>query len=408
MPASYRQVVVLCSSRFQHILSDEGSTNWAYAGDPLSRITHAQRGLMFEGLARQMLERAHPNHLCEDAYEESSGTCVGALASRGPVAQAPFDCMFMGRRLELKTSQLCYETRPMTWRVKFLAVKLARDGLRASQPFDDLYLLIFAPDGFYLIKHDLQTGVSKEGVRTESKGHVIQILGRRGQTWKESLQTILGRLTSQGCELVSYASKSDPLASALYAELSQKASDPAQQAFEGIPLSTMNPILRAHRIQQIAYELDKMQHSCSAFESATGEISSLGCRRGNGNAAVDWVRDGVRIEVKSARLSFYNGLWRCIFSNIKEGVTYDGKNLYFDELWLAIYSPYGLDFFTHPNWKARLQRIGKPTAALGKKLEVTGGRQNPCPFTALAHIKAKLQENGANWQFTVKWATETS
>ena len=182
---------------------------------------------MLEEFTWQVLAKVHPKHTCEDVDMRSQRLRAGGR--RRHSGQSEFDCLFMGRRLELKTSQLCYCARAMSWKVRFLGVKLATDGYRAHQPFDDLYLLIFAPDGFYLIKHDLRTGVSTQGARTACQGRMIHLGGRRGQTWQEALQIILSRLTSHSsCELVSYTSNSHPLAQALYSELSDKESDPVK------------------------------------------------------------------------------------------------------------------------------------------------------------------------------------
>ena len=403
--ASCRRLVVLHSSQFRHILADEGRTNQAYAGDPLAGFSFCQRGLMFETLARQMLARARPNRLIQDADVQCLGTCVNGR--RRALYSAEWDWVCMGRRAELKTAQLCFNAREKSWSVAFLAVKLSRDGLRAEQPFDDLFLMIYAPDGFYLIQHDLATGVSKDGVRTSSHGHVIRVRAKRGQTcWKAALLTILYKLTSQGCcEMVGYAAKSDPLSGALYAELLDRAVSPTHQVYEGIPLGSTNAIIRAHRIQQIARELDQHEHPDSLFESAKGEKSPCGIRRGDSNAAVDWVRDGVRVEVKSSKLSFDSGTsrWMCRFSNIKTGNMGDGRNAYFDELWLAIYSPDGMDFFKHWNWQARLCSAGKRTASMGNVLKIAAGKQFQSPSNALESIKAQLEKDGAEHHFTVRW-----
>ena len=401
--ASRRHLVVLDSSRFQRILADGGSTSWAYASDSLDKISFAKRGLMLETLARDMLERAHPGGLCENADALYLRKCINGRGRH--LAQAAWDWIFMGRRVELKTAQLCCNAQAMTWRVTFFSVKLPIDGVRALQPFDDLYLLIYAPDGFYLIKHDLKTGVSTNGVRTASHGHVISVSGRRRQTWQESLERILWKLTSHGgCELVSYAANSDPLAQALYARLAVKAADPEQQAYQGIPLSSMNHILRALKIQHIAYELDRFQNPKSEFKSAGGEMTSGGYKRGASTAAVDWLRDGVRVEVKSAKLTFRKGSWMCCFCNIKEGLALKGTSVYFDELWLAIFSPCGLDFFRHLNWQAKLHNVGQRTAVNGKSLTIDAGRQEQSPCKALSCIKRKLAADGAELLFTVQWA----
>ena len=297
-----RRLVVLDSSKFQHIISNEGCTpkNRAYAGDPLVATSCVHRGRAFETLTRRLLERTHADYATQDADAHHLGTCCNG--NRRGLFQAEWDWVFMGRRVELKTSQLLFVSARDAWRVVFHKVKLARDGCRAEQPFDDLYLLIYAPDGFYLIKHDLKTGVAKAGARTGIYGHMIQVHAKRGLTWREGLQTILDKMTLPGCcDLVAYIPKSDVLAQAVHAEIISKGSSHAS-FYQGVPLFTMSSSTRSQRIQDIAYELDQLQNPNSIFHSAQGEVSPRGYKRGKSNAAVDWVRDGVRVEVKSAML----------------------------------------------------------------------------------------------------------
>ena len=404
-PASCRQLPVLDASQFQHIISDEGYTGRAYAGDLLATVGFAQRGVLLETLARRMLQREYPSHSIQSADVQSLGTCSNGR--RRSLYHAAWDWVFMDRRVELKSAQLCFDKTNSRWRVAFHSVKLSCNGERAEQPFDDLFLLVYAPDGFYLIKHDLKTGVSTNGVKTESTGHKVQVRSDRRQTcWKAALQTILFKLTVQGCcKLVAYAARSDPLAQELCSNVLDSTALPAPQAYKGIPLSTMNPSIRALRIQEIAYELDKIQNPESSFQSAKGEISPRGYTRSDTNAAVDWVRDGVRVEVKSAKLSFHSGrkMWQCKFSNIKAGMTRDGRNAYFDELWLAIYSPSGIDVFKHWNWRAGLSGSGVRTAAEGKQLLYSGGKKGQSFSSALQRIKTKLEKDGANHHFTIRW-----
>ncbi|CAE7341968.1 GUSB [Symbiodinium sp. CCMP2592] len=399
-----RRLVVLDSSRFQQIISNEGCAlrNSAYAGDPLATISFARRGLSLETLARRLLERLYDNHATQDAEYDGDG--------QRNLGQAKFDWIFMGRRVELKTSQLCFDKGLNSWKVVFYKVKLARDGCRAEQPFDDLYLLIYAPDGFFLVKHDLKTGVTKTGSRTATLGHNIKVTSKRGQIcWKEALHIILDKLTLRGgCVVVSYVPKSDPLVQTLYAEVLNKAYHAKCKFYDGIPLFTLNSVIRAHRIQEIAYQLDQLENPDSVFRSAKGEVTPYGYTRGGSNAAVDWIRDKVRVEVKSSTLCIRarDNRWFCRFSGIREGSNDDGTNPYFDELWLAIYHPGGIDFFKHWNWRDTLSTCGQATCALGKLLIVTAGAQSDGPSDAFKSIKAQLESRGAEHYVALRWTSE--
>ena len=399
---SRRWLLVLDSSQFQDILDTAGQTCIEYAGDPLSAISEARRGILLETLARKMLERQYPERHSEDAL--SSLACVDGRRRNSHFAE--WDFTHQGRRVELKTAKLCFDSRARTWRVGFFNVKFARAGYRAQQPFDDLYLLIYTPNAFYLIKHDLQTGVCAQGIRTSTEGHAIWLSGRSHETsWRNSLTTILDKLLSPGhCEFVQCSSKQDPLVTSLYDNLLRQRTHPQAQAYERVPLHAVSPVLRAQRVEKIALSIDRMMNPASMFASAAGEFVR-GHRRGNGNAAVDWIRDEVRVEVKCAQVRFDENKqrWHCEFRNIKDESTKIDSSMYFDELWLAIYSPFGLDFFKHPYYRSSLSSRGVCTASMGKVLRVVGACHELCVKLSVERMKAKLAAARAELFCTVRW-----
>ena len=348
-----------------------------------------------------MLEQTYPERRVQNAC--STLACVNGR--RRPPHLAEWDFTLGGQRVELKAAKLCFIPSHSTWRVSFRHVKLERDGARQTQPFDELYLLIYTPGGFYLVQHDLKTGVSKSGACTQAQGHTIYVQGRSGQTWQESLDRILTRLVRQGdCKLVHRANKFDWQISALYAELLRSADHFYERVYDQVPLNDIGPSLRALRVQKIAFEVDKMQNPRCNFTSASGEVVK-GRRRGEHNAAVDWIRDGVRVEVKHAKARFDPGpqRWRCTFGSIKEDWTSSADNIYFDELWLAMYGPMGLDFFRHPEYSSRLASNGLRTSYDGKRLEVLGKRHELCVNAAIQQMKVKLEVAHAEHFCSIQW-----
>ena len=401
-PTAFRCLVVLDSSHFHHIISDLGHTLVGYEDDPLARVSPSRRGLLLETLARRMLERTFPERCSQDAC--SSQLCLDGRRRSTYIAE--WDFTLGGRRVEIKTAKLCFDLSTQSWRVTFSNVKFA--GAEGHHnPFDDLYLLIYAPDAFYLIRHDLSAGVSSAGVQTQSCGHTIRFYGRHKQgSWKDALKTILDKIAvSSACEVVDIASKADALATALYAELQVSARHAHEKEYDYVPMGFLSPVARADRIQQMALEFDKMQNPNSAFKTACGLFAVNGNRRGTRNAAVDWARDDIRVELKSAKPVFdHKNGWRCTFWNIKQETADSSSKIYFDELWLAIYSPCGIHLFRHPEYNSQLTSQGVRTGALGKVFTLYARGQDHCVRSAVGHMMAELTAQGAEALLTVRWA----
>ncbi|CAE7530500.1 GUSB [Symbiodinium sp. CCMP2456] len=402
----HRWLVVMDSSTFQHIYEHPSDISSIYGADPLAKISEKRHGMLLESFTRSALEGMHPELCSEDAV--SSLTCGdGSSSQRG---SAGWDFSLGGKRVELKTAMLCFDFRRQCWSTTFQHVKLGRGGRWQEQPFDDLYLLIYTPEEFYLIKHDLETGVSTAGIRTKSEGLVIRIVGQSGQTcWKEATDTIVNKLTKRGaCELVCRIVQTHPAVSALYNEWRQQALSSHDSAYEGVPLNSLKTGIRAKRVQQIALEFDKMQNPGGIFTSAEGELASHGRRtRGSRNAAVDWIRNGVRVELKYAKVCFRpsRNAWFCEFCNIKEEPLDASNRVYFDELWLAMYSPCSLDIFKHPGYRSQLSSRGGRTVGEGKNLMVKGEQHDTCVESAVRSMKVKLEASQAEPLLTLRWTT---
>ena len=372
----------------------------AYGDDPLANVSGKRRGMLLESLARGILERLHPQSLSADA--ESALSCRDGHRRSSQMAE--WDFSFGGRRIEVKSAMLCFHKTRQVWSVTFHGIKLTQNRCRHSQPFDDLYLLIYTPAEFYLIRHDLQTGVTSTGVATAAAGHAIRVYGQVGQAaWNTAMKTILDKMLLSGtCELVSKVARTDPMVSKLYSELLQKARQLQDKVYEGIPMNTMSTSARGSRIQRIALEFDKVNHAGSTFTDASGEPTAHHCmRRSINNAAVDWIRDGVRVEVKSAKVVFDPNLrrWQCVFRRIQ-----DRSKLRFHELWLGMYSPFGLDFFNHTSFRSGLSSAGLPSADAGRRLCLAARPQDACVEAAVQRMKAKLEAAGATPLFTLPWS----
>ena len=300
-----------------------------------------------------------------------------------PGKGAGWDFTIDDRKVEFRSAQLSFERRKQQWGARFRGVKFAFFGFRDTALFDDLYLLLYSPAGIHLLQHDLQTGLSTEGIRTSHTGHTIFVGGQMRASWREALAHILDKLTMAGsCKLLAHIGPSDPILLGLLSS-HQKASPHHVDIYKGVPWSNMNPMLRGLRVQEIACLVDQAVHPRSCcVEHAVG------------NRPADWIRDGVRVEVKHAKMILSKTHMLCAFSGIKIGL--------FDELWLMIYSPFGLHMFKHEG-ACGLSIVSGYTAAIGKNIVVTGVAHQLCPREALETMKEKLQNAGCSRVAEVLW-----
>ena len=342
--------VTLDASQFKHLWEDSGTTASFYNGHPLAQLNGPRRGVLLQEWACQILRDANPKALFKDAIP---GTRINGW--RRSAAQAEYDFQLGDRKGEVKSSQLQWVKNQ--WRVLFKRVKFPHLMSWNTSSFQDLYLVLFSPKWLHLVKHDLQTGISKAGLETDPFGLSIHIGGSTNSLcWEESLQTILNKLCTQGgCSLIA---KTD-ISETCILDMCNKHQGFGRQFYYRKPFSSMSPQLRGLRMQRIVWKIDKLLHSRSFFEHCSNEHTCSGSMRGQNNASVDWIRDGKRVEAKSTQLSFSKcqQAWLCQFSAIKHDC--------FDELLLAIYSPRGLDVFKHDGFFG-LSTRGVATDTCGK------------------------------------------
>ena len=331
--------LVLHAPQFQHILNDSSRTSKAYeghAGHELSLLSGRRRGMILKELCKTELIRLHPHSKIE---EPTRGTrCNGARRS---ASQAEYDFSMDGRKVRCKSTQMSWDRTNRVWHARTEGVKLPWPGFRDQAPFDDLYLIMFSPDSLHIIKHDLQTGVASDGNVTGSRGHKIVIRGASGQEcWQTARSQILYKFLAAGqCKLVDRIDLSDVKVSSWLGKQMEQMTMRQDCAYKGVPLNRMAP-QRGLRIEELALEVDRILHPDCSFSRVSSNI--------------DWVRGEVKVEVKHGQMLFQRGnkKWQCRFSNIKcAGAGARDEDL-FDELWLAIYSPFGIHFLQHPGGKA--------------------------------------------------------
>lgn len=380
--------LTLQASQFQHILGKLSLTEQMYAGNPLAALSYARRGFLLQKWAKRFLAEKYP-YL--SMLQPHLGQCINGM--KRSTHNAEYDVLFGGRRVELKSAQLCFNRS--RWEVTWRGIKLQFPGCRNKSAFDDVYITLLTPGGLHLFKHDLSTGVSRDGQRTEQMGHIIRLFGSLKQTcWKAASNQIVRSLCLKGsCMDIGYCQIGNPTIQ----ELLSEDSDIGASFYSETPLAFVNGAARGLLMQELVFEVDKQLHRKSTFLLPQGREHYLGdTARHGGNATFDWIRDKTRVEAKHAKLCFNarNQRWQCIFRAIKEDL--------FDELLLAIYSPSGIFIFVH-NASLRLSSQGMQTECSGKNLCLGGPAHELSPSQALETIFTRLSNHQCQHIATILW-----
>ena len=383
----------LMASRFAYLF-EEGLTESIYAGSPVADINHYKQGKFCQAWAKRMLEMQRPE---SEILDPEPGTdCNGKSNS---LYTAPYDFLMDGRKVEVKSSRMVWSTRGSCWLVRFNNIKLPF-GRRLQASFDDLYCVILSPKGLHLVQHDLCTRVSMNGHGTEAFGYrVVVCASVQDASWEEALSTVQRKLCQEGsCKLVVESGFSDPDLLELLAG-DQDSTCAPRSASHLIQMPHLSAPKRALRIQQMGLEIDRILHPRSHFRLLMNKAVDLSVRRNTSNAPVDWVRDKVKVEIKSAKLRWdkANRRWGCSFLGIKPSC--------FDELWLAIISPLHLRFYRcrTPD-RLRLGSHGKATEVNGFQIALAGPSNEEDHLKALSAIEAKMISRGCcKLVATVHW-----
>ena len=386
------QPLVLKASAFGHLF-EPGPTEAIYSNTPVRALGQQQQGELLQEWARRMLQEKNPRLAFLDPEPG-----IRQNGCRRALHQSAYDFLMGGRRVEVKSGRLAWDSTHRSWYARFGSVKLPY-GERAEATFDDLYLVIMSPKGLQLIKHDLITGVSTNGKATEVDGHKIQVNGgRNNKVWKDALTEVMRKLLHQGdCTLVAEESfnKLDFSKTFLTSEQSESLPLPASA---GALMCAMSSSKRGKHIQTMGCGIDQILNPFQEFSLTLAGGSTSVQKRGTSNASVDWVRGATRVELKSSRMCWVlrHRRWQCNFRCIKPHL--------FDELWLVICSPVGIHFYRSESpGHLAFSRSGVATDHLGLQKAVYGRSQQDNPLEALKTIGAKLISEGCELVAMVAW-----
>ena len=377
--------LVLKSSQFPHLF-EEGRTEAIYRSTPFHGLGHYQQGQLAQDWARRVLQEQNPESKFLDAAPGAD--CNG---NRRSLHNAPYDFLMDGKRVEVKSGRLTWNSTMQVWCIRFWRIK--------QLEFDRLFLVLVCPGGLRLVQHDHSTGLCTDGKRTETHGHTVQVWGSKGDSsWQQAVETILFKLCENGaCSLLArdHCGKGCLDDMLLRGEYSKTRTE---YAYSGTALRDMSSGKRGLRIQEIGLAVDQILHPESHFTAVLHHPTAATRRRHVANAWADWSRDGRRVEVKSSSLSWDGACtrWKCVFGFIKPTL--------FHELWLAICSPLGVHFYVSDLSKGlNFGTCGTATEHQGLQVQFLGPRNEADPLKALLAIEAKIISKECELVAMVHW-----
>ena len=159
---------MILSDYFQGGVASTTNTHDVYNNIPLATLSAKARGDILERVARRVMEM----NVNEIAYDPPAGVRINGV-KRGRNS-APYDFMIANRRVEVKSTQLQWNSTRNGWVAKWQSIK--RDA------YDDLLLVLYTPFGVRMYLHDHVFGVSTSGKAQFATGGNVDVYGPRNQT----------------------------------------------------------------------------------------------------------------------------------------------------------------------------------------------------------------------------------
>ncbi|CAE7381898.1 unnamed protein product [Symbiodinium sp. CCMP2592] len=168
------------------------SSYW-YKGIPLSDYSPSSRGLRLEKVACAIDRMLHP-----------SSTFSRTLPTLEQRPGARCGCADWARdrtQVKFKSSRLSWHCTKNVWRAHFAGIKFA------TRSFDELWLGLYSPLGFYLFQYSGTIGRSTTGASTDVAGHDIVVYGpSHEENPLAACEVIVRKLKASGCELLATVS----------------------------------------------------------------------------------------------------------------------------------------------------------------------------------------------------------
>ena len=318
-------VIKACPNNLLSFFHDASNID-IYRGIPFARMSPKRRGDILEQWARSMDTTA------SDALITSN-----FCGRRRSKCQTEYDFLSgENTRVEIKSSRLNWSLNNHFY-LKFHNIKTTNDEIR---------LVSYTPHGLYLHCWN-GSFIGNNGGPENPLGSFIQISGPRHVTdWNEALSKMLHKNFGILLNFVSWSN------------IDKKfllLDNPVNDIFKNSLLPQMDPQRRGEIFERWV----------RSFDENTRDPELLTCfdnvrKRCLQTASHDYVRDGVRVEVKSAQMVFEkcSHRWHFLFQNFHENNC--------DEVRLVFYTPGGAYVFLYDG-RCGLTTIGKVTSATGAK-----------------------------------------
>jgi len=310
----------------------------AYKGVPLATHSMSARGHILERVAMRVMERT----VGETACDPPPGVCING-AKRGRNS-ATYDFMIQGRRIEVKSSMLTWDTDGRRWVAQWVNVK--RDS------YDDLLLVLYTPFGLYMFLHDHTYGVSTSGmIQTACGGKVSVRAPCNEMSISAALDVILGKMSHMHYTTLPLTEVGDIVTTTM-----------SHDAYADVPLATHCQKARGDILECVAMRVMEKKMGATAHPPAPGTCVNGTKRRRNGETC-DFMIRGRCIEIKSSMLTWntHTRRWRVSWINVKRDS--------YDDLLLILYTPFGLYMFLHDHTYG-VSTNGVSQAAKGGRVSV--------------------------------------
>ena len=389
-------VLTLSAAQFPELLEASTSlTQQAYAREPLFDLPGPHKGRVMQKAIQHTLANSFPSIRFSEA---PSGAPANGHKRGGN--QGEFDFMCNDRRVECKGTSMAWDRDLARWRARWVKVKLDK--------FDDLLLALHSPGQIDVVQHDHVTGITNAGCGTSVLGYVVQAVASRGNHDAcRAREEILEKMRTHSCRhLATMPCDSGMMGDLVLRELHTETAKLAALWYKGVPLSDHTSSSRALRLQAVALAVDRMIHANSVFDPQVYASEVVGTlqpqRRGKNRGSADWWRDKIRVEFKSALLCWVSRRWQVKFGHVKFASQVEPNSAHFDELWLGLYTPFGLYILQYSGEIGRC-RTGALLDDFGHAVIVGGPKHQQCPEAALTAILGKFEQSGCKLLANFSW-----
>ena len=335
------------------------TTHDAYIGVPLAAHSSSARGDILERVARRLMEKT----MGVTSYDPLPGVRING-SKRGRNS-ATYDFMIAGRRVEVKSSQLTWDTYHKYWVAQWQKIK--RD------EYDDLLLVLYAPSGLYIFMHNHTYGVTTNGKSQCAFGGKVQVSGPRNEPLSTAAtDAIRAKLASMHYATIGFSEFEDLVTTTT-----------THDAYVGVPLAAHSSKARGDILERVARRVMERTMGATSYDPPSG-VRINGSKRGRNSAAYDFMIAGRRVEVKSAQLKWdtYHVRWVTEWQCIKRDE--------YDVLLLVLYTPFCLYIFIHNN-SYGVSTNGILQYAAGGNVQV-GGPTNVQSISAATDVILKKME----------------